>query len=88
MDVLSYITRLISLEIHLKLLDQTLDGPLGKAFRLAALAMAHQAVHDAEAGIGARWTVAGHLPAVSLRLGSATKEGGLGQPFKRDVKQM
>lgn len=35
----------------LQFLDQALDGPLGEAFVLAALSVAHEAVHDAEAGI-------------------------------------
>lgn len=35
----------------LQFLDEALDGPLGEALVLAALSVAHEAVHDAEAGI-------------------------------------
>jgi len=35
----------------LQFLHQALDGPLGKRLTLATLSVAHQAVHDAQAGI-------------------------------------
>lgn len=35
----------------LQLLHQALDGPLGEALVLPALPVAHEAVHDAEAGV-------------------------------------
>ena len=37
----------------LQLLHQTLDGPLGEALVLGALPVAHEAVDDAQAGVGA-----------------------------------
>lgn len=37
-----------------QLLHQTLDGPLGKGFTLTSLPVAHQAVHNAQAGVVAR----------------------------------
>ena len=37
----------------LQLLHQALDRPLGEALALAALPVAHQAVHDAQAGVAA-----------------------------------
>lgn len=39
---------------RLQFFDETLDGPLGEALRLAALSVAHEAVHDAEAGVSRR----------------------------------
>lgn len=41
----------------LQLLDETLDGSLGKAFALSSLSVAHQAVHNAQAGIVTRGSV-------------------------------
>lgn len=41
----------------LQLLHQALDRPLGKAFVLAALSVAHKAVDDTEAGVIAAWRV-------------------------------
>lgn len=38
----------LSFLTDLQFLDQTLDGPLGEALRLATLPMTHQAVYDAE----------------------------------------
>lgn len=35
----------------LQLFHQALDGPLGKGFALTTLPVAHQAVHDAQAGV-------------------------------------
>lgn len=37
-----------------QLLHQTLDGSLGKGFALTSLSVAHQAVHNAQAGVIAR----------------------------------
>lgn len=46
----------------LQLFDQTFDGSLGEALALASLSVAHEAVHNAQAGIVTRGSVCdGHL---------------------------
>ena len=44
----------------LELLDEGLDGPLGEGLALPALPVAHEAVHDGQAGVGAGRRHGGH----------------------------
>jgi hypothetical protein len=49
------------ISLLLQLLHQRLDCPLAKCFRLASLSVAHETVHDGEAGIGRGGGAAPHL---------------------------
>ena len=55
----------------LQLLHQTLDRPLGEALVLGSLPVAHQAVDDAEAGVGTAGGGAEHRHDHLTRNGSA-----------------
>lgn len=49
----------------LQFLDQALDGTLGEAFVFAALPVAHETVHDTEAGVITVGRVHGHPAALT-----------------------
>ncbi len=49
----------------LQFLDQALDGTLGEALVFAALPVAHEAVHDTEAGVITVGRVHGHPAALT-----------------------
>ena len=68
----------------LQLLHQALDGSLGEALALPTLSVAHEAMHDAEAGIGRRGRLGRHGEAFERRgaaEGGRDGDGGLGEPL-------
>lgn len=57
-----------------QLFHQALDGPLGKGFALTSLSVAHQAVHNAQAGVIARRCVGDRHLDFRLSLGTFRRQ--------------